>query len=137
MKAYGFRDVQNGILGTLQQVTGIGYSGVIYKIQWGNAHNIAKNPAEMSGAPVAEIRQMFHGKLLAVILLDIVEGGSNGQGIALFLLFFTVGRGLRPHKAGIGLCGVGGVNLFFCTVGDEKALASSMYRDSKSPFVLI
>ena len=58
-------------------------------------HDVPEHPAEMGRAEAAEIRQVFDGELLAVILLDIVQGGSDGQGISFFLLLLRLIGTLR------------------------------------------
>lgn len=53
-------------------------------------HNVAEYPAEVSGAPVAKVRQVLYRELLTVILFNKVKGGSNRQGVAFFLFFIPV-----------------------------------------------
>lgn len=108
METYGFRYIQDGILGALQQVTCVGNPGMVYKIQRRNMHNIAEYSAEVSGTPVAQIRQVLNRELLTVILFNKVKSGSNSQGVALFLFFIPAGGGLRPHINRI--CGSAGGN---------------------------
>lgn len=67
MKTNGFRDVQDGIFSALQQITGIGNPGMVHIIQRGRVHDVTEYPAEVGGTPMAQICQILHGELLAVI----------------------------------------------------------------------
>lgn len=138
MESDSLRDIQDGVLGALQQIAGIGDPGVVHVIQRRGVHDVTEYPAEVGGAPVAQIRQVLYGELLAVIQVDIVQSGSDGQGVALLL--FLVGGSLSSCIdciTGRGF-GIGGV--FFCpdaAAEEAKILESSMYRESRRPLALI
>ena len=72
MKANHFRDIQNGKLGAPKQVAGLGDPGIVDKIKGRGSHDIVENPAEMCGGPVTQIGQILHGKLLHIVILNIV-----------------------------------------------------------------
>ena len=90
MEAHGFRYVKDGILSALQQVAGVGDSGVVEKIQRRNMHDVPEHPAEMGGTPAAQIRQIIDGELLAVIMFNKVKGRSNDQSVAAFFSRLSV-----------------------------------------------
>lgn len=53
MEAHIFRNIQNGVLCAPQQVTRLGNTGIVDKIQRRGTHNVVENPPEMGGTPVA------------------------------------------------------------------------------------
>lgn len=100
-EAHRLGDIQHGILGAAQQIAGLCDSGVVYKVQRRGAHDIVENPAEMGGAPMAEVGQVFNGKLTAVIFFYVIQSRSDNQGVVAFRLVFYNPGALRapPHSA--------------------------------------
>ena len=75
MEAYHLGDVQNRVFCTAQQDTGFQDPGIVHIVQRGGAHDIVEDPAEMSGAPMTQLCQIFDGKLLHIIFLNIFQSG--------------------------------------------------------------
>lgn len=74
-EAHHFGYGEDGFLCTEQQVAGLHDAGAVQVIQRAGPHDRMKDASEMSEAHMAYFRQVFHGKLCAVIILYIIQGG--------------------------------------------------------------
>lgn len=72
-----FGNVKNGSVGVGQEFTGFCDVDTVEIMQRTDPHHFLKNSSEMRQTDVAEVCQCFHGELIHVMVLDIIQSGAT------------------------------------------------------------
>ena len=77
-----FGNVKNGSVGVGQEFTGFCDADTVEIMQRTDPHHFLKNSSEMRQTDVAEVCQCFHGELIHVMVLDIIQSGGDPKNVA-------------------------------------------------------
>ena len=92
MESDTFRNIENGILGTAEQLAGAGNPDGIELFKRTSPHGIVKNTTKMCRTQSAQIGKRLHRKLIHVVAFYVFKRGNNRKRMILILA-----AGAFPH----------------------------------------